>query len=104
MTEKNNPSDIPSGAKKLQIKLDEQTAQGVYANFAMIYHSENEFVLDFCYTQPGPPPPRATVRSRVILSPRHAKKLMEALGGNIQKYENRFGDITPPGDDPHVFH
>ena len=42
---------------KFQIKVDDATAQGVYSNFAMIYHSENEFVLDFCYSQPGPPSP-----------------------------------------------
>ncbi len=102
MTEKQNPPE--SKGPQFQIKLDDQTAQGVYVNFAMIHHSENEFVLDFCYTQPGPPPPRATVRSRVILTPRHAKKLVDALGGNIEKYENRFGPITPPGEEPHVFH
>ena len=89
---------------KFQIKVDDATAQGVYSNFAMIYHSENEFVLDFCYSQPGPPPPRATVRSRVILSPRHARKLVDALEGNIQKYEDRFGEIAPPKDDGHIFH
>jgi hypothetical protein len=101
MEKKKNPKQ---GQAKMQMHVDEEVAQGVYSNLAMIYHSENEFVLDFCYVQPGPPPPRAKVRSRVILSPRHARRLMEALQGNVSKYEKRFGAITPPKDDTHTFH
>lgn len=106
-SQQNNPKNqnpLPKGAKKFQIQVDENTAQGVYSNLAMIYHSENEFVLDFCYVQPGPPPPRAKVRSRVIFSPRHARRLMEALDTNVRKYEERFGTIAPPTDDTHTFH
>lgn len=104
MADQNTPLNMDPKAKKFQIKMDDQTAQGVYSNFAMIYHSENEFVVDFCYTQPGPPPPRASVRSRIILSPKHVKRLVSALEGNIQKHEDRFGPISPAKDETHVFH
>lgn len=92
-------------AQGLQIQIDDPIAQGVYSNFAMIYHSENEFVLDFAYIQPGPPPARAKVRARVILSPRHMRKLLAAIEANVTKYESRFGPIeTTRSEDPPVFH
>jgi len=76
---------------KLQIDLDENTAQGVYCNLAVVNHSDTEFVLDFIYVQPMQP--KAKVRSRLITSPRHAKKLLEALSENLQRYESKFGPI-----------
>ncbi len=92
-------------AQSLQVQIDDPVAQGVYSNFAMIYHSENEFVLDFAYIQPGPTPPRAKVRARVILSPRHMRKLLAAIEANVAKYESRFGPIEVlKTDDPPVFH
>ena len=81
-------------APQLQIDLDEVTAQGAYSNLVLINHNENEFVLDFAYLQPGAP--RARVRSRVISSPRHTKRLLRALEYNVRKYEERFGKIDEP--------
>ncbi|HBU69677.1 MAG TPA: DUF3467 domain-containing protein [Elusimicrobia bacterium] len=75
----------------IQIEIDEATAQGVYSNLAMIGHSENEVVLDFIFLQPQAP--KAKVRSRVITSPAHAKRLLAALQDNIAKYEAKFGPI-----------
>ena len=73
--------------KKIQIniELDEQTAQGVYANLAIINHSASEFVLDFVNVMPGLP--KSKVRSRVILTPQHAKRLLRALQENVARYE-----------------
>lgn len=76
---------------KLQIDLDENTAQGVYSNFAVVNHSDAEFVIDFVYLQPMQP--KAKVRSRIITTPKHAKKLMAALSENLKRYEERFGPI-----------
>ncbi len=77
--------------QQIQIEIDEQTAQGVYCNLAMIAHSENEFIIDFIFIQPQAP--KAKVRSRIITSPSHIKRLLLALEENIRKYEERFGEI-----------
>ena len=97
----NNKPDKPAGSK-IQVQLDDATAQGIYSNLAMIYHSENEFVIDFAYLQPGPP--RAKIRTRVILSPKQAKRLLDALKTNMAKYEERFGAVAPLKEDSPVFH
>ncbi len=76
----------------LNIELSEDTAQGVYANLAVISHSGSEFILDFVRMMPGIP--KAPVKSRIILSPDNAKRLMKALGDNIRKYEQTFGEIN----------
>jgi Protein of unknown function (DUF3467) len=75
----------------IQIQLDEATAQGVYTNLALINHTETEFILDFIYVQPQAP--QGKVRSRVLTSPAHMKRLLNALTDNIKKYEERFGEI-----------
>jgi hypothetical protein len=85
----------------IQLQLDEATAQGIYTNFVMLNHSENEFVLDFAYLPPSSP--AAKVRARVISSPRHTKRLLMALQKNLQRYEERFGTIELAPDEP-VFH
>ena len=76
---------------EVQIEIDDVTAQGAYSNLAMITHSENEFILDFIFVQPQAP--RAKVRSRVLVSPAHAKRLLAALKDNIIKFETKFGEI-----------
>lgn len=80
-----------SDAQQVQIDLDETTAQGAYSNIALINHTDAEFVIDFAYMQPAAP--RARVRARIILSPRHTKRLLRALEANLQRYEERFGKI-----------
>lgn len=79
---------------KIQIQLDDQTAQGIYVNMAAVNHTQTEFIIDFIYLQPQAP--RAKVRSRIISSPAHTKRLLIALQDNIQKYEERFGEIVVP--------
>ena len=86
---------------KIEVKMDESMAQGTYANMARIFHNQTEFVLDSLFL---PPQSReAHVRSRVLLSPIHAKFLHAALGRNLQIYEKKFGVIkaaTPENEEP----
>lgn len=86
-------SDPNTKEIKLEIQLDEETAQGVYVNLAAVNHSDTEFVMDFIFVQPQAP--RAKVRSRVITSPRHAKRMLLALQENVARYEKVFGPIEP---------
>lgn len=79
---------------QLQIELPQEISQGEYANFAIITHSSSDFILDFARILPGVP--KATVRSRVILAPEHAKRLLMALQDNIVRYEKAFGQIRIP--------
>lgn len=78
---------------KLEIQLDEDMAQGAYVNLASVNHNEAEFVVDFIFVQPQAP--RAKVRSRVILSPQHAKRFVAAMQENVGRYEQNFGEIVP---------
>lgn len=76
---------------QLQLELNEEVAQGKYSNFAVITHSSSEFIVDFAQVFPGLP--KAPVRSRIILAPEHAKRLLYALRDNINKFEQVFGPI-----------
>ena len=79
---------------QLQIELPQDVAQGEYANFAIITHSSSDFIVDFARVLPGVP--KALVKSRVILAPEHAKRLLGALQENIMRYEHEFGPIKIP--------
>lgn len=76
---------------QLSIELSEEMAEGVYSNLAIITHSNSEFVIDFIKVMPGIP--KAKVKSRIVLTPQHAKRLLMALGDNISKYEAIHGAI-----------
>lgn len=89
---------------QINIELKEEIAQGVYSNLAIISHSSSEFVLDFVRIMPGLP--KAEVKSRIILTPEHAKRLLLALNENMSKYETMHGQVkvedrgpgfAPPG-------
>jgi hypothetical protein len=88
--------------KALEIQLEKEIAQGVYANLAVVTHTDAEVTLDFVYVQPQEM--RGTVRSRVIVSPRHAKRLLMALQENLERYERAFGEIKieAPSDPPEI--
>lgn len=76
---------------QINIELDEATAEGIYSNLAIINHSASEFVMDYVCIMPGAP--KAKVKSRIILTPQHAKRLLRALGENIQRFEQAHGEI-----------
>lgn len=96
-----NQATIMNEVKKaagIEIQLDEQIAQGNYCNLAIIAHSTSEFILDFATMLPGLP--KARVKSRVVLTPEHAKRLLLSLQENITRYENNIGKINIPTKQP----
>ena len=91
-----NMSEDTKGKQKnkkgqINIELDEAVAQGTYSNLAIINHSISEFVVDFVNIMPGTP--KSKVKSRIILTPQHAKRLAKALSDNIRKFEKAHGEI-----------
>ena len=93
MSESNHDKHV-----QIQIQLDEDVAQGVYVNLALVNHTETEFTIDVMYLQPQQP--KAKVRSRIISSPKHTKRLLAALQENVRRYEERFGPIDLSGPNP----
>ncbi len=81
----------PKQNNKINIELGEDQAEGTYSNLAVITHSNTEFIVDFIKMMPGMP--KAKVKSRIVLTPQHAKRLMKALHDNITKYESMHGPI-----------
>ncbi|MFD1604248.1 DUF3467 domain-containing protein [Flavobacterium artemisiae] len=77
--------------EQINIELDENIAEGIYSNLAIINHSSSEFVLDFVSIMPGIP--KAKVKSRIVLTPQHAKRLLRAIGENIHRFEAAHGEI-----------
>lgn len=75
----------------INIEITEEIAEGTYANLAIITHSHAEFVIDFVNVMPGTP--KSKVKSRIILTPQHAKRFMKALAENVQRYESANGTI-----------
>ena len=96
-----NQATIMNEVKKaagIEIQLDEQIAQGNYCNLAIIAHSTSEFIIDFATMLPGLP--KARVKSRVVLTPEHAKRLLMSLQENITRYESNVGKINIPTKQP----
>ena len=81
---------------QFQMGIDPMVAEGVYSNLALISHSPSEFILDFITAVPGMPQPQ--VKSRVILAPEHAKRLLQLLQNNILNFEKTFGKILLPDE------
>lgn len=76
---------------QINIEISEEMSEGAYANLAIITHSHAEFVIDFVNVMPGTP--KSKVKSRIIMTPFHAKRLMKAMIDNVQKFENTNGTI-----------
>ncbi len=85
----------PNPQQKVNVKIDEQVGEGVYANFFMISHSQSEFILDFGRMMPGMP--SVKIKSRILVTPQHAKHFMQLLEKNIENFENQHGEIKVPG-------
>tara|TARA_B100001057_G_scaffold469480_1_gene529860 strand:+ start:4728 stop:5042 length:315 start_codon:yes stop_codon:yes gene_type:complete len=84
--------------QQINIELDEVTAEGTYSNLAIINHSPSEFVIDFVAIMPGTP--KAKIKSRIILTPEHAKRFQSALADNIRRYEESHGEIDSKEQPP----
>ena len=78
-------------SRKINIEIDENISEGIYSNLAIINHSASEFVMDFISIMPGST--KNKVKSRIIITPQHAKKLRKALNDNIDRFEQNFGSI-----------
>jgi uncharacterized protein (DUF1778 family) len=91
----NKPKDA-----QLNIELPEDIADGIYSNLAIINHSVSEFVVDFISIMPGKP--KAKVKSRIVLTPQHAKRFMKALADNIKKFEQANGEIEENEKVPNI--
>lgn len=87
-----------SKENQLNIELTEEVADGIYSNLAIITHSSTEFVVDFIRVMPGVP--KAKVKSRIILTPEHAKRLLHALEDNVAKFEAANGAIDAHDEPP----
>jgi hypothetical protein len=81
--------------KELSLEIRPEIAKGTYSNLAIITHSHSEFILDFATMLPGLPKP--DINSRIVMTPEHAKRLLNALIDNVQKYESQFGQINVGG-------
>ena len=86
------------GPQQISIELGEKEAEGIYSNLAIITHSPAEFVIDFTRVLPGVP--KAKVHARIVMTPQHAKMLLNAMKDNIEKFEKKFGEITIAGEMP----
>lgn len=86
MDEKSVPEQV-----NINIELPEDVSEGIYSNLAIITHSNSEFILDFIRIMPGVP--KAKVKSRIVLTPQHAKRLMKALKDNMSKFESVHGTV-----------
>ncbi len=94
-------------SQQISIQTDPQSASGVYSNLMMVSHRKEEFVLDFLFVQPQKSEQGqgvANLRSRVITTPEHVKRIVAALGDNIRRYEEKFGEIKVATDLPKVVH
>jgi hypothetical protein len=89
MEDQNNKKQPQQG--QINIELDENTAQGIYSNLAIINHSQSEFVIDFVSIMPGVP--KSKVKSRIVITPQHAKRFLKALHDNVQRFEKAHGEI-----------
>ena len=92
-------SEQTKNPNEINIELSEKISEGIYSNLAIISHSHSEFVLDFVTIMPGVP--KAKVKSRIILTPQHAKRLLGALKENIHRFETTHGEIKE-SDQPQI--
>jgi hypothetical protein len=101
-------ADEPKEAShQISIQMDGQSATGVYSNLMMISHRKEEFILDFLFVQPQRTPQGqaiANLRSRVVTTPEHMKRILKAIEENISRYEQAFGPIQAATDMPKVMH
>ena len=95
---KNQAQPPKTNNNQINIEFSEEIAEGVYANLAMIAHSSSEFVIDFIRLMPGVS--KAKVKSRIVITPEHAKRLLIALKDNVNKYESTFGEIKQTEETP----
>ncbi len=100
-------SNQPAHSHQIQIQIDPQNSSGVYSNLMMITHRKEEFILDFLFVQPQRNPQGqsvANLRSRIVTSPEHMRRILKAIEENLARYEASFGAIEAATDIPRVTH
>ncbi|MGB0403779.1 MAG: DUF3467 domain-containing protein [Salibacteraceae bacterium] len=88
-------SENQNNENQINIEISEEVAEGTYSNLAIITHSNSEFIVDFIKIMPGTP--KSKVKSRIILTPQHAKRLRDALSDNLNKFEDLHGEVKDSG-------
>lgn len=107
MSKEDKPKAEHTHQHHMSVQADPATSVGVYANLMMVSHRKEEFILDFLFVQPQQSSPGQTVanlRSRVVTTPEHAKRIVRALQENIQRYEASFGATSEATDLPRNVH
>ncbi len=101
------PKEKRGKERQISVQSDQESVAGVYANLMMVTHRKEEFVLDFVFVHPQSgtgSPSVGTLRSRVITSPEHVKRIVRALEENVRRYESKFGQIEEATDLPKIVH
>ena len=104
---KNDSNAPPKGKKpiRMNIKIDDAVAKGVYSNNAVVHNNDNEFVLDFLFAEPTRP--QGHVVSRIVTNPKVAKRLAKGLTQLVERYEKKVGEIKLPNTptvEPESYH
>jgi|APFre7841882654_1041346.scaffolds.fasta_scaffold25603_3 hypothetical protein len=94
----NKQGPPPPPPQQVQVQIDPAEAEGIYSNFVLLNHTPSEIILDFARMLPGPPPPRAKVHARIVLTPHNAVLFMNALKARIDAFETQFGKIATYGE------
>ena len=95
MTEHDDDRSAPlPKTRRLDVKVEDDLAGGVYTNLVMVHQTDSEMVIDFLFLQPGRS--QALLRSRVITSPRHVKRLIGVLQEQMAHYERLHGEVKLP--------
>jgi|SRR3990172_6280801 len=92
----NKDNDVHSGPENnegIALSISDETANGVYTNFALVHFNDTEFTLDFAYIKPAQP--KATVRARILASPKHIKRMIAVLQNQLAQYELQHGPVSP---------
>jgi hypothetical protein len=100
-------AEVKSAHRELEIQTDPQSAVGVYSNLMVISHRREEFVLDFLFVQPQRGRQGSSVanlRSRIVTTPEHMKRILRAVDENIRRYEAKYGTIEEATDLPQIVH
>lgn len=92
----------PVKVSRLKVHIDDNLAPGVYSNLVMVHQTDSEMVLDFLFLQPGQP--KAILRSRVVTSPRHIKRLITVLQDQMARYERLHGEVKLPKPPEEMMH
>jgi hypothetical protein len=79
----------PKGAQQIPIVTGDEMSRGRYSNNMLVTHSPEEFIIDWLLNSPS----GTHMVSRIIVSPGHMKRIIDALTGNMRKYESKFGSV-----------